>query len=194
MKLTKKIYDLQSLEILHSMEGKNIGILGGSFNPSHNGHVLISQVALDKYNIDYVIWLVAYCNPLKIGQYEADIFARAEQSLKFIPDERILISTAECEIKSMDTYDSLSLLVGRFPNINFTWLMGLDNAQHFNQWKGYKEISKLCRIIVFDRPGLGDFDFEKFRSELHGKDVLFSNDVQSHISSSQIRKNRVATV
>ena len=150
MKSTQKIYGLQELNFLNNGKVK-VGVLGGTFDPAHTGHLMISKRALDFYNFDYVIWLVANQNPLK-KKNERNIFKRAEQSLSIVDDDRILVSIVEHDFNTQYMYDSMSCLVKHFPNLEFTWMMGIDNIVDFPKWHRSREIPKLCNIIIFDRP------------------------------------------
>ncbi len=172
MKSTQKIYDLQSLNFLRSISrlksrslfggvsGANkplkIGILGGSFNPAHIGHLSISMQALNKFGMDYVIWVVAKQNPLK-EQYQDDIYTRASEACKISNDKRILVSTIEEEFGSSYIYNTMQSILKYFPYVDFTWLMGIDNLIGFNRWYMHNAFTKLCKIIIFDRDCRGRF-------------------------------------
>ena len=112
MKITEKVYDLQSLNFLRDAKLK-IGVLGGSFNPAHSGHLCISLRALQMFGLDYVIWLVANQNPLK-EKYKAKIFSRAESALKIISHPRIIVSTAEYDLGTRYTYDTMRKMIVNF--------------------------------------------------------------------------------
>lgn len=146
----KKIYSLQDLNFLKNSHLK-IGLFGGSFNPAHLGHVVISEQALKTFGFDYVIWLVANQNPFK-NKYVKNIQERAEQALEIIENNKILISTLEEDLESKYTYDTLRKLIIRFPNTEFSWLMGIDGLETFHNWYKHDEITKLCKMIIFDRP------------------------------------------
>ena len=167
MESTQKIYDLQSLNFLRSvsrlrsgcLSGNNIhlkstalkiGILGGSFNPAHPGHLSISMQALSRFGMDYVLWIVAKQNPLK-PRYQDDIYTRARKASKVATDKRILVSTIEEEFGSIYIYNTMQSILKHFPYVDFTWLMGIDNLIGFNQWYMHDEFTKLCKIIIFDR-------------------------------------------
>lgn len=127
-----------------------IGILGGTFNPAHFGHLSISIQALNYYNFDYVIWLVANQNPLKTKS--PDIFFRARKASEFVEHPKIIVSTAEYDLNYTYSFDSLSRLIKIFPSVRFTWLAGIDNISNFHRWYRNKELLNLCDIIIFDRP------------------------------------------
>ncbi|MCC8417323.1 MAG: nicotinate-nicotinamide nucleotide adenylyltransferase [Rickettsia endosymbiont of Bryobia graminum] len=158
---TIKVHNLQSLSFLRNCR-LNVGILGGSFNPAHIGHLQISHQALKVLQLDYLIWLVALQNPFKF-KYKHDIFLRAAQAAEIVEHPKILVATAESDIGSYNTYNSLKRFKELFKGVNFTFLMGADNINSFHKWYRYKDIADLCSIVVFDRPNiLGHLNFNKF--------------------------------
>lgn len=146
----QNIASLQTLNFMHH-SNLRVGVLGGTFDPAHAGHLMISIEALKVYRFDYIIWLVANQNPLKTSNRK-NIFARAESALELALHPRIIVSTAEHDLDSYYIYDSLKALIQRFPTVKFSWLMGIDNAVSFRKWYRYSEIPKLCDIVIFDRP------------------------------------------
>lgn len=146
-----KSHNLQALNFLNNSSFK-IGIMGGSFNPAHEGHLAISLQALKKYKFDYIIWLVAKQNPFK-PIYEKNIFRRAEAAKQFVKfHPQIIISTVEQDLQETQTYYVLKYLIEKFKTTKFIWIMGVDNISHFKKWDRSNEIRKLCNILVFDRP------------------------------------------
>lgn len=188
-----KIYNLQSLNFLRNCQ-LNIGILGGSFNPAHIGHLHISHQAIKILNLDYIIWLVALQNPLK-KQYNSDIFARAGQAAQIVKHPRILVSSAEYDLNSYYTYNSLKQLKELFNTINFTFLMGTDNINNFHKWYRYQDIRNLCKIVVFDRPAiLGRLNIGRFIINCKANidknqtnNIMILRGIMSPISSTLIR-------
>lgn len=175
MQSVNKTYNLQSLGFLRDTTLK-VGLLGGSFNPAHQGHVSVSLCAMQKLNLDYIIWLVALQNTLKPA-YQFGIFERAAQAASIISHRRILVSTAEYDINSPHSYDVISVLSNKFYGVNFTWLMGADNMQHFHKWRKYREISKKCNIAIFDRPQYSCYiNFSRF-------DSIFNVDIEPTTAS-----------
>lgn len=146
-----KLSNLQALNFLNNSCFK-VGIMGGSFNPAHKGHLAISLHALKKYKFDYIIWLVAEQNPFK-AIYKKNIFERAKAAAEFVQyHPKIIISTAEHDLQETQTYYVLKYLIEKFKTTQFTWIMGADNISHFKKWDHSSEIRKLCNILVFDRP------------------------------------------
>ncbi len=194
MKNITKIYNLQSLNFLRNCQ-LNIGILGGSFDPAHIGHLHISQQAIKILNLDYVIWLVSLQNPLK-KQYNSDIFARTTRAAQIVTHPRILVSSAEYDIKSYYIYNSLRKFKEIFNMINFTFLMGIDNINNFHKWYRYQDILNLCKIVVFDRPSLfGRLNLQRFIinnkaniDKNQTNNIMILRGIMSHASSSVIRE------
>jgi len=129
-----------------------IGLLGGSFNPAHEGHVYISQVAVKRLGLDGVWWLVSPQNPLKSTKSMAPLEKRAESARKIVKDSKIRITTLETKLGTRYTADTLKALQVRYPNIRFVWIMGADNLAQFHRWKNWTSVFKGCRIAVFHRP------------------------------------------
>ncbi|MEY3196936.1 MAG: nicotinate (nicotinamide) nucleotide adenylyltransferase, partial [Pseudomonadota bacterium] len=122
--MSDKIYDLESFAKL-SLENKTIGVLGGSFNPPHEGHLLIAKRALEE-GLDYVILMIAEQNPLK-PQYKNGFNDRTNKTRELSKKEdRIIVSTLESDLKSPNTYYTLEYLAKHFFKNNFTWIMGVD--------------------------------------------------------------------
>ena len=130
--------------------GLKIGLLGGSFNPAHCGHLHVSEVALKRLDLDYVWWLVSPQNPLKstIGM------APLENRLKWCADEalnpRIRVIDIESELGTRYTIDTLAALKRRFADVKFIWLMGSDNLKNFRRWP---EIFESVPVAIVVRPG-----------------------------------------
>lgn len=193
MEVTKKIYNLQSLNFLKDTKLK-IGVLGGSFDPAHAGHFMISKQAIDFYKFDYVIWLVANQNPLK-PTYKHNIFERANVSAHSFNHPKILVSTAEHDFGTYYLYDSLKKLTMYFPSNDFTWLMGMDNITNFHKWQRYQDIVDLCKIIIFDRIGHERYvnnskfflKFKPFLAKIQTNHIIINKEKMHPMSSSQIK-------
>lgn len=130
-----------------------IGLLGGSFNPAHEGHRHASLVALARLGLDRVWWLVSPGNPLKRGAKLPPLAERVAAAKKIVRHPRILVTGFEGAQSSAYTVDTLRLLKRRFPHVNFVWLMGADNLGDVHRWRAWEEIFQLVPIAVLDRPG-----------------------------------------
>ena len=133
-------------------KNRTIGLLGGSFNPAHAGHLHISEHALKTLGIDEVWWLVSPQNPLKSADSLADYgerFASAKAITKH--NRRIFVSDIEKLINTRYTYQTLVQLQKRYHGTRFVWLMGADNLAGFHRWQHWQSILHLLPIVVFDR-------------------------------------------
>ena len=137
-----------------------IGILGGSFDPPHEGHVNISTTALTKMKLNEIWWIVTSKNPFKS---ESSFFLkRYKETRDYVSDKNIKIVKLD-EKKSAFTIDTVLYLKKKYPNYNFIWLMGSDNLIELHKWKSWKEIFYNIPIAIFDRP-LYSFTLTKFKS------------------------------
>jgi nicotinate-nucleotide adenylyltransferase len=133
--------------------GMRVGLLGGSFNPPHEGHALITRLALRRLALDRVWWLVTPANPLKSVTGLAALRARMEAGRRLDAGPRVVVSDIEAQIGSRFTYDTLLWLKRRAPGVHFVWIMGADNLRQFHLWRHWRAISDLAPIVVVDRPG-----------------------------------------
>jgi nicotinate-nucleotide adenylyltransferase len=133
--------------------GMRIGLLGGSFNPPHEGHALITRLALRRLRLDRVWWLVTPGNPLKSLTGLAALKARMEAARQLDVGPRIVVSDIEAQIDSHFTYDTLRWLGRRAHGVHFVWIMGADNLRQLHLWRRWRAIADLAPIAVIDRPG-----------------------------------------
>jgi nicotinate-nucleotide adenylyltransferase len=130
-----------------------IGLLGGSFNPAHEGHRHISLTAMKRLGLDRVWWVVSPGNPLKNTSKAPDVGARVAAARQIVRHPRIVVTGFEAGRASLYTIDTLRFLKRRFPDVNFVWLMGADNLISFHRWRAWEELFELVPIAVLDRPG-----------------------------------------
>lgn len=128
-----------------------IGILGGSFNPAHDGHLHISQEALRRLKLRQVWWLVSPQNPLKSVRGMAALPDRVEAARRIARDPRIQVTDLEADLRSHYTVDTLRLLKRRFPRARFVWLMGADNMVQVSRWHRWTGLFQTVPVAVFDR-------------------------------------------
>ena len=133
--------------------GMRVGLLGGSFNPPHEGHALITRLALNRLALDRVWWLVTPGNPLKSPTGLAALKARMDAARRLDVGPRVIVSDIEAQIGSRFTYDTLLWLKRRAPRVHFVWIMGADNLRQFHLWRRWRLIAELMPIAVVDRPG-----------------------------------------
>jgi nicotinate-nucleotide adenylyltransferase len=133
--------------------GLRIGLLGGSFNPPHRGHIHASELALKQLKLDYVWWLVSPQNPLKEIRGMASFPKRLHAAQKFVRHSRIIVSDIEAQLRTQFTVDTLRALKRRLPQLHFVWLMGSDNLLQFPRWRNWQAIFALMPIGVVARAG-----------------------------------------
>jgi nicotinate-nucleotide adenylyltransferase len=132
--------------------GQAIGLLGGSFNPPHGGHLLASHLALTRLGLSRVWWLATPGNPLKSSADLAALRERIAAAQALTRDSRIAVTGFESEIGSRYTADTLRFLKRR-AGARFVWIMGADNLAQFHRWREWREIAAMVPILVVDRPG-----------------------------------------
>lgn len=134
------------------MRKRRVGLLGGSFNPAHGGHLHISREALKRLALDEVWWLVSPQNPLKPRAGMAPLAERLESARAVARDPRIKVTDIELRLGTVYTADTLAMLTRRFPRLRFVWLMGADNLLQISRWERWENIFRLVPIAVFARP------------------------------------------
>lgn len=133
--------------------GLRIGLFGGSFNPPHAGHRLVSLIALKRLRLDRVWWIVTPGNPLKNNSALPSLEERMAAARALARHPRIDVTGFEADINTHFTYDTIVYLKRRCPEVDFVWLMGADNLSGFHKWQRWQDIAKLVPIAVIDRPG-----------------------------------------
>ena len=132
--------------------GYRVGLLGGSFNPAHQGHRMISQEALKRLGLNEVWWLVSPQNPLKARAGMAGLDARLAQARGVAKDPRIRVTAIENELGTIYTAETLRALTLRFPKVCFVWLMGADNLSQIPAWRRWSQIFQTLPVAIFNRP------------------------------------------
>jgi nicotinate-nucleotide adenylyltransferase len=142
--------------------GMVIGLLGGSFDPAHEGHAHITREALKRLGLDRVWWLVTPANPLK-SRAPATIADRIAQSQTIIRHPKVVVTDIEKHLfgpavyknGSRTTFQTLSALRKHYPKVTFVWLMGADNLAQFHKWNQWEALMGSTLIGVFARPSMG---------------------------------------
>jgi nicotinate-nucleotide adenylyltransferase len=133
--------------------GQAIGLLGGSFNPPHTGHLLISEIALRRLGLAKVWWIVSPGNPLKRRADTAPLAQRLVQCRAIARNPHIVVTDFEADLHSPYTASTLAYLKARTPLVRYLWIMGADNLAQFERWRRWREIFTMVPIVVVDRPG-----------------------------------------
>ncbi len=129
-----------------------VGLLGGSFNPAHEGHRQISLIALQRLRLDEVWWLVSPQNPLKPEEDMAPFAERLVRAERVARHPRIRVTALEVELGTRYTIDTLRALERRRSNLAFVWLIGADNLIQMPQWRAWTEIFGCVPVAVLARP------------------------------------------
>jgi nicotinate-nucleotide adenylyltransferase len=129
-----------------------VGLLGGSFNPPHEGHVHISLAALKGLELDAVWWLVTPQNPLKVDK-PLPLSERVRLCQEIADHPKILISDIEKDLGTAITYDTVKQLKTHFPRTDFVWISGMDNARSLHKWHNWKELlGEICMVHLTRTP------------------------------------------
>lgn len=135
------------------LDGLAIGLLGGSFNPAHKGHLHISRMFLKRLGLDRVWWLVSPQNPLKPTADMAAFQTRLEKARKIArANPRIEISDIEARLGAVYTVEMLESLTRALPRVRFVWLMGADNLCQIDRWRRWEDIFRCVPVAIYDRP------------------------------------------
>ena len=166
-----------------------VGILGGTFDPPHIGHLHISKIALKKLKLNKLIWSITKKNPLKKKPY-LKIEKRIKLSKKITSNEKkIFVKYFDNKIKSNNTFDLLNYLKKKQKKTTLYFLIGADNLIKFHKWKNWKKIPKLAKIVVFPRDNhLIRKNKYIVLKRLKKRDLIYINSKKVNISSSLIRK------
>jgi len=166
-----------------------IGILGGTFDPPHKGHLYISRIALKKLKLNRLIWIVTKNNPLKEKPY-LNIKTRIKLSKKITRKEKkIFVKYYEDKIKSINTFNLLNYIKKKNQKAKLFFLIGADNLAKFHKWNNWKKIPKLAKIVVFSRQNFPIRSTKLIASKkLNKKDFIYIKSKKINISSSLIRK------
>jgi len=185
---------------------KKIGLLGGSFDPPHKGHLFISLEAKKILKLDEVWWLVTPQNPLKISE-PAGYEERVDNCKKITRNFPIKIQEIEKNIHSDYSYKTINYILKHYNNIKFFWLMGADNLINFHKWEKWQKIFNNMSIVIFRRHGYNNKALKSIASQRFKNNRVISSNIkfddfiytpswslienkEIRISSSEIRNQR----
>jgi len=163
-----------------------IGILGGTFDPPHEGHLYISKIALKKLRLSKLIWVITRKNPLKNKPY-LSLKMRINLSKKITAyEKKIHVKHYDDKLKSISTFKLLSYIKKINKEVKIFFIIGADNLKKFHKWKNWKEIPKLAKIVIFPRKNYSTSSVVS--KKLSKKDLIHIKCKKINISSSLIRK------
>ena len=171
-----------------NLKKNRIGILGGSFDPAHKGHLAISKEALKKFKLKKIVWAITKKNPFK-RKTTLNLSARIKRCKKTIKKFKFIeVKFFEDKIKSNKTINLINFFTRNKKN-EIYFIMGADNLINFHKWHKWKMISQKCNIVVFDRYGYKKKALKsKSYKSLNKEKLKFINFNKVNISSSQLRK------
>ena len=165
-----------------------IGILGGTFDPAHKGHLEISIQAKKRFKLESIIWAITKQNPFKTKS-RTNLRSRTQFAKKLIDkNDYIKVKFYEDKIVSNRTIDLIKYL-NKDKKFEIYFIMGADNLINFHKWHKWKAIIKECNILVFDRQGYKAKSLKSVTfNRTNKKSLTFVNFNKVNISSSQLRK------
>ena len=177
-----------------SIKKKYIGLLGGSFDPAHKGHLSISKIAIKKLKLRKIYWVITKKNPFKNRTFYslderikyAKKIAKTQKKIKTIYLDNI--------IKSSRIIDVINYFIKKKRIKNIFFLIGSDNLIRFHKWKSWKKIVKLVKIIVFSRRG---YDRKGMRSTVaknFKNRIIFIKNKPITISSTQLKSQAKSNI
>ena len=134
--------------------GMVVGLLGGSFDPAHDGHVHITREAMKRIGLDRVWWLVSPGNPLK-ARGPAPMALRLARAREVMQDPQVVVTDLEVRLGTRATIDTVRRLQAMYPGVRFVWVMGSDNLVQFHRWSRWRDILATVPVAVMARPGAG---------------------------------------
>ena len=169
---------------------RKIGILGGSFDPPHEGHIEISKISLKKIRLKKIFWIVTKKNPFKKKPFFSlkDRLLKAKRSIKKYKNIRVLY--LDEKIRSSRTINVINYFRKVKKQKDLYLILGSDNLLKFHKWTNWKKIVKLTKLIVFSRKGYDKKGKESIVVKyLNKKNIIYINNKPIDISSSNIKKN-----
>ena len=187
-----------------------IGILGGSFDPPHVGHIHISLIALKRLKLDKIWWLVTPQNRLKKNNIKNTFQNRLQKAREFTKNtKKITVLDIEYKNKLSSSYKTMRFIKNKTQKTKFVWIMGSDNLENFHQWLKPKLISKIFPIAVIERPSYSYRVLNSIGASILGKRLknlnknsfnnnssswVFVRDKLDNTSSTKIRDNSLKLI
>ena len=168
---------------------RKIGILGGSFDPPHKGHIKISKISLKKIKLNKIFWVVTKKNPFKKRPLFSlkERMSKAKESIKKYKNIKALY--LDDKIKSSRTINVINYFRKVKKQKDLYLILGSDNLLKFHKWTNWKKIVKLVKLVVFSRKGYDKKSKESIIVKyLNKKNIIYINNKSINISSSNIKK------
>lgn len=133
-----------------------VGLMGGSFDPAHKGHLHLAVQALYKLDLDYIWWLFTPQNPLKSPLNTPDIQERIYFAKQNFHHPKMIFSNLEASFGTRYSYETIKETKKHFPKTDFVWIAGMDNTRHFHKWERWQDLMQEIPIVLFPRPPLSE--------------------------------------
>ena len=167
---------------------KSIGLLGGSFDPAHIGHLKISKIALKKLKINKILWLVTRKNPFKKEPFYS-LNQRLKQAKKISSNiKKIKVVHLDKILRSNRSINVINYLISKEKPKFIYFIIGSDNLIKFHKWKSWKKIVKLTKLTVFSRKGYDRKGYNSIVAKYLKNQIIFIKNKPIVISSSYLRK------
>ena len=177
-----------------SIKKKYIGLLGGSFDPAHKGHLSISKIAIKKLKLRKIYWVITKKNPFKNRTFYS-LDERIKYAKKMAKTQnKIKTIYLDSIIKSSRIIDVINYFIKKKRIKNIFFIIGSDNLIRFHKWKSWKKIVKLVKIIVFSRRG---YDRKGMRSTVaknFKNRIIFIKNKPITISSTQLKRQAKSNI
>ena len=171
-----------------NINNKSIGVLGGSFDPAHKGHLGITKIAIKKINLNKVIWLIAQKNPLKDKPFYS-VAERLYKAKKLIKSsKKIKIMYLDKILGSSRSIDAINYLINKKKLKKIYFIIGSDNLIEFHKWKSWKKIVRLTKLTVFSREGYDRKGKNSVVAKYLKNNIIFINNKHISVSSTNLRK------
>ena len=170
---------------------KTIGLVGGTFDPAHKGHIAITKIAIKKLNLSKVLWIVTKKNPFKDNPYYSlsQRLKKAKEITRGI--KKIQVIHLDKRVNSSRSINIINYLVNRKKLKNIYFIIGADNLINFHKWKDWKRIVKLTKLIVFSRKGYDRKGSKSTVTKYYKNKITFIKNRPIVISSTKLRKKLV---
>ena len=170
---------------------KTIGLVGGTFDPAHKGHIAITKIAIKKLNLSKVLWIVTKKNPFKDNPYYSlsQRLKKAKELTRGI--KKIQVIHLDKRVNSSRSINIINYLVKRKKLKNIYFIIGADNLINFHKWKDWKRIVKLTKLIVFSRKGYDRKGSKSTVTKYYKNKITFIKNRPIVISSTKLRKKLV---
>jgi len=170
---------------------KTIGLVGGTFDPPHKGHITITKIAIRRFKLNKVLWIVTKKNPFKDNPYYSlsQRLKKAKELTKGI--KKIQVLHLDNRVNSSRSINIINYLVNRKKIKNIYFIIGADNLINFHKWKDWKRIVKLTKLIVFSRKGYDSKGSKSTVTKYYKNKITFIKNRPIVISSTKLRKKLV---